>query len=241
MPHTCNGKPTQNKHHQTLRILQINVGRSGIANNLALTMAFEKKIDLFLIQEPLIGEDLDRKLSKKHNAYQAFAAEDILSNRPRVITYARQKRLGIKLEKRQEFLEATDCKPDILVLELDIGPNQEPIYMVNIDNAPQGYKKAGESIETIIRAPNFMQNMSLVLGDVNLHHKDWNNWTTNPSEGAINLAEGVVDQEAFYQLEPGTITHNRIGAINLVIVSSTIRPYITECYTEPTLNTTSDH
>ena len=34
-----------------------------------------------------------------------------------------------------------------------------------------------------------MQKSPLVLDDVNLHHRDWNNWTTNLSERAINLAE----------------------------------------------------
>ena len=113
--------------------------------------------------------------------------------------------------------------------------------MVNIYNTPQGCKSAGEAIKTIIQAPNIMQNRSLVLEGVSLHHTNWNNWTTNPSEGAINLAELVADQEAFYQLEPVTITHNLRGAIDLVIASSTITPYITECYTKPTLHTTSDY
>ena len=150
MSHTSNGKSAKNKHHQTLKILRENVGRSGVANDLALALAFEKKIDLVLIQESWIREDLDRKLSKKHNAYQAFVQEDVWSNRLRIITYVWQRRLGIKLEKKQELLEATDCKPDILVLKLDIGPNQEPIYMVNFLNLPQGCKRAVEAIKTII-------------------------------------------------------------------------------------------
>ncbi len=124
MPLISTGKPAKNKYHQTLKILQANVRRSGIENDLSLAPAFEKKIDLVLIQEPWISEDLDRKLSKKHNAHQTFAPKDVGSNRPRVITYARRRRRNIRLEKRQELLEATDCKPDILVLELDIEPNQ---------------------------------------------------------------------------------------------------------------------
>ena len=79
------------------------------------------------------------------------------------------------------------------------------------------------------------------MEDVNLHHIDWNNWTTNPSKGVINLAKWVANQEAFYQFKPGTITHNRQGAIDLVIASSIMTPNITECYTEPILHTTSNH
>lgn len=32
--------------------MQVNVGRGGPANNLALALAFEEKIDILLIQEP---------------------------------------------------------------------------------------------------------------------------------------------------------------------------------------------
>ena len=49
-----------------LKILQVNVERGGAANDLVLQYAFEKKYDLVLIQEPWIGKDLDRRISKKH-------------------------------------------------------------------------------------------------------------------------------------------------------------------------------
>ena len=52
------------------------VGRGGAANNLALQYAFEKECDLILIQEPWIGKDLDRRISKKHIGFQAYAPED---------------------------------------------------------------------------------------------------------------------------------------------------------------------
>ncbi len=112
---------------------------------------------------------------------------------------------------------------------------------MNDYNSLQQCQKADEAIKTIIWAPNFMQNRSLVLGNVNLHHIERNNWTTNPSEEALNIVEWVADQGAFHHLEPDTITHNRRSAIELVIASSTMKTHITECYTEPTLYTISDH
>lgn len=50
-------------------MLQVNIGSSGIVSNLELVLAFEKKIDLVLIQKPWIKKDLDGKLFKKYNAY----------------------------------------------------------------------------------------------------------------------------------------------------------------------------
>ena len=44
--------------------MQANVGRGGAANDLALALAFEKDIDILLLQEPWIGADLGRQMSK---------------------------------------------------------------------------------------------------------------------------------------------------------------------------------
>lgn len=49
--------------------MQVNVGRGGAANDLALTHAFENQYDILLVQEPWIGANLDRQLSKKHNGF----------------------------------------------------------------------------------------------------------------------------------------------------------------------------
>lgn len=163
------------------------------------------------------------------------------SDHPRVITYAHRTFIGRKVEKRQELLGAAGCTPDILVLELDIGPKQEPLYIINVYNAPQGYKRAGEAISLITQASNLMQKRSLILGHRNLHHTDWNNWTINPSEAARNFADWIAEEGAFYQLEPGIATHNRNGVIDLAIASATMTPHIIECYIEPALHTTSDH
>lgn len=56
--------------------MQANVGRSGPATDLALTMVFAQQMDMVLIQEPWVGADLNRKMTKKNNAYQAYAPEE---------------------------------------------------------------------------------------------------------------------------------------------------------------------
>lgn len=65
-----------------LKILQVNVGRGGVANDLALQYVFEKECDLVLIQEPWIGKDLDRQISKKHIRFQVYPPKNQWSDRP---------------------------------------------------------------------------------------------------------------------------------------------------------------
>lgn len=76
MPQTHQLKHAHKKKKPLLKILQVDVGRGGAANDLALQYAFEKKCDLVLIQEPWIGKDLDRQISKKHVGFQAYVPED---------------------------------------------------------------------------------------------------------------------------------------------------------------------
>ena len=56
--------------------MQVHVGKGGLANNLALVLAFWKKIDILLIQKSWIRTELEWKLSKKHNRYQAYTPEE---------------------------------------------------------------------------------------------------------------------------------------------------------------------
>lgn len=77
------------QNRQTLQVMQINVGRREPANNLALAIAFEKNIDILLIQEPWIGADLERKLAKRHKGYLAYAPGEDWKERPRVINFIR--------------------------------------------------------------------------------------------------------------------------------------------------------
>lgn len=55
--------------------MQVNVGRGEAANDLALQLAYQNNFDIVLIQEPWIGSNLDQQMSKRHNAYQAYAPE----------------------------------------------------------------------------------------------------------------------------------------------------------------------
>ena len=67
--------------------MQVNIRRGSSANNLALTLEYERDIDVIMIQEPWIGRELDKKICKKHKEYQAYAPKDKWEKRSRVITY----------------------------------------------------------------------------------------------------------------------------------------------------------
>ncbi len=87
MPHTSQRRPRGRRNSRKLKIIQVNVGRGGAATDLALLHAFENHCDLLMVQEPWIDADLDRRLLKKHNAYQAYGLEEVWTDRPGVITY----------------------------------------------------------------------------------------------------------------------------------------------------------
>lgn len=52
--------------------MQINVEKGRLTNNFILISAYEKKVDILLIQELQIGADLEKKLSKRYKSYQAY-------------------------------------------------------------------------------------------------------------------------------------------------------------------------
>lgn len=51
----------------------------------------------------------------------------------------------------------------------------------------------------------------------------------------------VTNSGGEYGLPPGTITHHRRRALDLVIVSGSLSPQVTECYVNTDLDVTSDH
>lgn len=216
------------------------MGRSGIANDLALQYAFEHKCDILLVQEPWIGSDLIRQLSKKHISFQAYASEENWIEKPRIITYVQRNLVKYTdtIEKRQDLVTSS---PDILVLEQKIGTDVRPIYVVNLYNAPAGYARAGEAVMAICEATTLTQQHMLWAGDYNLHHEDWDAYTRNPTTQAQGFAEWTTTNGAQYGLDNGTITHQLGGTLDQVVASTSLAQDLLECYTDENLDTTSDH
>ena len=73
-----------------LKILSVNVGRSSVANELALQIAFQTRAVLLLVQEPYVSRDFNRRITRKHPSFECFTPVENWSVRPRVLTYSRK-------------------------------------------------------------------------------------------------------------------------------------------------------
>lgn len=97
---------------KTLWIMQVNVGRGGPVNDLALALAYEEQVGILLIQEPWIGANLERRLSKRHKSYQVYVLGEEWKEWPRVIICIRRQISLWSVEKRQDIVKITDETPE---------------------------------------------------------------------------------------------------------------------------------
>lgn len=99
-----------------LQLLQINVCRGASSYELASSFAYERKIDIILIQEPYIFHDRQRRITKRISSYECFSPNDNWSSKPRALTYVRK---GAGLQARQPRLIPDGlAERDILFLEV---------------------------------------------------------------------------------------------------------------------------
>ncbi len=148
MPDNSQGRPQARQNSRKLKIMQVNVGRRGAATDLALLHDFKNHCDLLMVPEPCIGADLDRRLSKKHNVYQAYNPEEVWTDRPGVIIYVRSHQNAFCIEKRQDLLR-NNCL-DILAIEVKVRNKQEPIHFVNVYNPSHGYTREEEAVTNVM-------------------------------------------------------------------------------------------
>lgn len=131
--------------------------------------------------------------------------------------------------------------PDLLVLELKPGSNEESIFIVNIYNIPARSKQAGKSAKILMSVSDIWQKCLLIMGDLNLYHTNWDDCTVHPISNTQRFAEWVTNNNGFHQLEPGVVTYAKGGTLDLVISSSLLSKQITESCVEPQFHVTSDH
>lgn len=96
--------------------------------------------------------------------------------------------------------------PDILVFEVKPSQDEEPIYILDVYNAPIRSKQAGNSAETVMQVTGLLRKRVLIMGDFNLNHIDWDNRTVNPTAQVKKFAEWVADNNATYELEPAKVS-----------------------------------
>ena len=179
-------------------------------------------------------------MTKKHVKYQAYAPQEIWTERPRVISYIHQNMCDVQVEKRQNL--AIEPSADLLILELKgKGLKKPKVYITNAYNAPRGSEREEEAVQVAMRSQILIQECNILARDFNLHHNDWDAHTINPTPTARQFADWVSESGGVYGLPAGIKTHQQGRCIDLVITSNSLSLYVYECYVDEALDVTSDH
>ena len=204
---------TRRSNHQPLTILSANVGRSPVAHTLLLERADALKVDVLLVQEPWIHPDPERRLSKRMEAYHTLTIWQDWTTRPRVITYVRKDRAGLRCEP-----SADAPHPDLATFQMRT-PCGLTFQLTNVYNAPTGSRLAGSAVERLCDAPGY-RGRCLIAGDLNMHHESWRPSLTRSTASPLLSTRRFVtwtSQRDMQLLTPyGAQTHNRGGTLDLV-------------------------
>lgn len=65
----------------------------------------------------------------------------------------------------------------MLVLELKLGLSKKLVFIVNIYNLSLGVKHTGKFADILINVLEIQQRQLLIIGDINLHYTNWDNYT----------------------------------------------------------------
>lgn len=191
---------------RSIHILQANIGRSGQAHDIALSLGNQEKAHVIAIQEPWIFQDLGRKTTKRHPNYELFAPTDTWQPRPRVLLFIR-KNMGFKTEQPM-----TDISPDIVMATITTANHTTNIF--NIYNAPYGSRGAGDTVAHLTAMT--IQSPTVIVGDFNIRHRNWDTTGGCPQSGE-SLAEWMQDNNLKVCNSPGHSTHHRGGVLDLVL------------------------
>jgi len=167
--------------------LQHNVGKRQEVQQTLLELAFAKRTDLVLIQEPSVWLDSREGMwfSFPHPSYTLVLPST--DKRPRTAIYIRTE-AAIKHKQRDDI--STDG--DLLVLEIS-GPT-ERFLLLNIYNEKELAEDSTSQqhgVRTVERALLHLQLTHipfLIAGDFNSHHFLWNTAIQSPNQEAQQLA-----------------------------------------------------
>jgi hypothetical protein len=210
-----------------LRFLQVNVGRSGPAHDIALSLAYDSKADFIAIQEPWVSNNPNRPLTKSHPSFRTSLHKPENGTRPRVASYIR------KSSHIRATQTTTGHNRDFFSLHLQL-TDRWTIDVWNVYNAPAGSQDAGQGLCTLIdQSP---PSRTLIVGDFNCRHASWDPSTDYRPPLGDSLEEWA-QQHGLNLLNGYTQTHNRGGVLDLAWSNV---PQI-ETIIAPHLHSTSDH
>ena len=133
---------------QPLIVLQINVSKGSIQQEIALSHAYAEKADILLVQEPYIYRDYTRRITTRHPAYECLSPSDNwTAGKPRVLTYIR-KQARLQATQLRPIAADSPSFPDTLFLHIT-GPARASLLIVNAYNASYGLIQAGETARAI--------------------------------------------------------------------------------------------
>lgn len=223
-----------------LRLLQINVGKGSSNHELALSISYEQKIDIIMIQEPYIYSGTERRITKRHPAYECFTPVDIWSNQPRVLTYVR-KGVGLRAEQLRLVPPTNAGARDLLFLSL-LTPYSSNLLIINIYNAPPGSLDEGSALSSLLQLPNIsFPSSTFIAGDFNLHHPVWQPSYSHSTSAAEPFVSWIEQARLSLTSEVDIPTHRAGNTIDLAFASTSLIELGTVTSVAKSLDTTSDH
>jgi len=230
-----------NRYRQVLKplkLLQLNTRKGRVVHEITLTIAFEDRADIVLIQEPYISRSIERRITVHHPAYECFTPIDDWESPPRVLTYVR-KGAGLRVEQLRPIDPALPAARDLLFLAIS-----SPVYtlnIINVYNSPPGSIWAGAAVEALLNAPPSLFNKTFMAGDFNLHHHTWQPSYPHSTSSADPFVVWTEERRLSLTSEIDIPTHAQGNVLDLAFASHHVVSLGVETTAAVQLHTTSDH
>jgi hypothetical protein len=164
-------------NNNNLAIFMLNVQRDGNRTHTLLCDLFDKKVDIFMVQEPLLvstgttADGLSKESAKvwgfaKHQEWTAHHAPILDPLKPpRTVTYVR-KYLDPVVTYRPDLVD----HKDVVVVEIEEGEGSQ--FIVNVYN--DGRMRDEGAVDALLNSKMDWHLESILMGgDFNLHHPQW--------------------------------------------------------------------
>ena len=181
---------------EPIQIAQLNANRSPDVMTV-MQQEYLQDTDIILYQEPAFSRSSLPQhlfLTPKIPGFKTILPIPInqlrappASRFPRVMAYAREREDMIVVPRYDLCLDH-----DMMVIEVRQRPHQ-PILIVNLYNPPTGSTRAHSTGQRLILMNLPDTYPTIIAGDFNLHHPDWEEMTTEPIAAARTMAEWIQD------------------------------------------------
>lgn len=191
---------TRGNRRSLLRLLQVNVGTSGSAHDVALNLGWEAKADIILVQEPYARVKGHRHLSKSHPGYHVQNPMEDWTEKPGVMTYVR----------KDPTLQAYQVRP---VLHRDI-----IITVVNGTTIANVYRRPRSDAVLDLLEEWRVPHNTVIAGDFNSVHWTWQPGHSRHAGRGDRLATWA-ENHTLRVCNPEQPTHIQGNTIDLVFTN----------------------